>query len=1168
MSIDTLENVLTLLVVIMGSLYSLFKYVRAPKREWLYLSVFFLSHMLSDYYWTAYTVVMGENPDVSAFIAYFGWNVGYTFLLVLAIKMRTKESTSYFHPLILVPIPLGIVQFLIYIQYGGILNNIWEGFFATAVFCLCLQPICYYVKHKKEGASVPWFSIALCLHIVCEYGMWTSSCYDWPSVAFNPYYYFSYGDCVVLALLWIFMEKSVSEESDLQNPKSRQEIRVDVFTQISIAIIIILGSAGGYTVAYRMKSSLENGSIKESNIAWTLFLVSVALVLFALVIITMTAARYKSMSEKSEEAEPKYWGRMNLGLTILVTFILMTASVFYTSLLFYRVSYSGAMEDGEARVQAYADELENYLIVARSVLGVTADTVEVMLKNEEPQEKIVDYIYLQTKKQASQFDENFTGLYAYIDGEYMDGSGWQPQDNYVVEERDWYKAAVKANGDTVIVSPYVDADTGSLVITICKLLNDGGKTGDDQKRNVVALDMVVNSVQEMTEAVDIGGKGYAMVVNYDGMIVSHPDISLCGKNFGEIFDRDLLAKVVSNDSKTIRTTIDGEKNTLFTRCVLNKWYVVIVVSDAELLEETKNQLGVNVVVSLIVFLLITFFYYLGYKNDKLNAQRMEAMRSRTLKKEYEAQVLRQKKDAADVANRAKSSFLAQMSHEIRTPINAVLGMNEMILRKSEDEEILEYADNIDSAGNTLLALINSILDFSKIEDGKMDIIPVNYHTVTLIQNIVNSVSQRAEAKGLELKVDVDTNLPSILFGDDVRITQVIMNLMTNAVKYTEKGSVTLSVKKQERNKNHIKLFVSVKDTGIGIKPEDMDKLLVSFARIEEKRNRNIEGTGLGMSIVSSLLNMMGSEIKVQSTYGEGSEFSFVLDQEIIDVSPIGSFERATETKAKRRTNEDLISAPSARILVCDDNALNRKVANNLLKLCEIHPDLVSSGKDALSMVEVNDYDIVFLDHMMPGMDGIETLHEMRDKSLVSSNTKIIVLTANAVLGAREEYFKEGFDDYLSKPMVIDSLIEILKKYLPQRAYEKERDLAKEPKEEDSGFYRMDVLMEAGVDVETGLSYCANDIETYYEILDLFVKTFEKKFARIQELYDQKDWKEYRVFIHALKSDLRTLGLTEGAEKAFAMEKAADEKDEAYITAHHTQMQEEYERIVGLIRAVK
>ena len=1168
MTIDTLENVLTLLVVIVGSLYSLFKYVRAPKREWLYLGIFFLSHMLSDYYWTAYTLVMGDNPDVSAFVAYFGWNVGYAFLFILAIKMRAKESTKYLHPLMVVPIPLGVIQFLIYIQYGGIINNIWEGVLATAVFCLCLQSICYYLKHKGDGAKRPWFHFALIFHIIFEYGMWTASCYDWPSVALNPYYYFAYGDCVILVLLGLSMTKSFATDEKILGKKSLQEIRFDFFTQFAIATIIILGSAGGYTIANRMKGSLESGAIGENSIAITLFIISAVLVLFTLVIITMTAARYKSMSEEAGEKETARWGRMNFVLTILITFTLMITSVLYTAQLFYRVSYSGAIEDGEARVQASADELENYLIIARSVLGVTADSVEAMIKNKEPQEKIIDYIYLQTQKQKSQFDENFTGLYAYIDGEYIDGSGWVPPADYNVEERDWYKAAVDAKGETIIVSPYVDADTGSLVITICKLLDDGGKPGDYKNREVVALDMVVNYVQELTEEIDIGGKGYGMVINRDGMIVSHPDVSKTGQNFGEIFNRELLFEAIRQDRGIIRTRLEGQKNTIFVHSVLNQWYVVIVVSDAELLEETKSQLGVNIIVSLIIFLFITFFYYLGYINDRLNAGKMDDMRSSALKKEYEAQVLRQKKDAADVANKAKSSFLAQMSHEIRTPINAVLGMNEMILRKSEDAEILEYADNIDSAGHTLLALINSILDFSKIEDGKMDIIPVNYNTVTLIQNLVNSVSQRAESKGLELKVDVDESLPTVMFGDDVRITQIIMNLLTNAVKYTEKGTVTLTVKKTQRRKNHIKLFVSVKDTGIGIKPEDMDKLMVSFERIEEKRNRKIEGTGLGMSIVSSLLNMMGSEIKVESTYGKGSEFFFELDQEIIDVTPIGAFEKISEKKAKRRSNEDLIHAPSARILICDDNNLNRKVANNLLKLCDIHPDMVSSGAEALSMIEINDYHIVFLDHMMPGMDGIETLHEIREKNLVSEDTKVIVLTANAVMGAREEYFNEGFDDYLSKPIAIDSLVDILKKYLPESAYKEETEVPSESKENGLNYFQVDGLMAAGVDIDTGLSYCANDLETYFEILDLFVKSYDEKSKAIRDFYEKKSWKEYRVNVHALKSDLRTLGLAQVAEKAFGLEKAAEEEDVTFIDAHHEELMEEYARVVRMIRAAK
>ncbi len=1031
MSIDTIENVLMLLAVIGGSLYSLLSYVRAPKREWLYLSVFFLTHMLSDYYWTTYTLVMGENPNVSAGMAYLGWNIGYVFLLFIAIRMRRRESVSYKHFLMFVPIPLGIIQFFIYIQYGGVFNNIWEGVLATSVSCLCLQSICHYVKNKGDNTSFPWFHAILFLHIFFEYGMWTASCFNWPSDALNPYYYFVFGDIPIMLLLVFFAKKELESKAAIPE-KTAQETRFDVYTQIAISAIIILGTMGGYVAGYKMKNALEMGIIDERRIAVTLFLISLTLIAFTLIVIAMTAMRYRAMAkDKQDEAGIKR-GRFNFIFTIVVTFSLMVVSVVYTSQLFYRVSVNGVVEDGQARVRSSADELENYLSVARSVLWVTADTVEMMRKDKQPQEKVVDYIYKQTKNQKEQFDENFTGIYAYIDGEYIDGSGWVPPADYNVEERDWYKAAVDAKGKTIIVSPYVDADTGSLVITICKLLDDGKDVGDYKKREVVALDMVVNHVQEVTEEVNIRGKGYAMVVNHDGLIVSHSNSDVNGKNIGDVYDRELLFDIVRNDNGSVRTSVNGEECTLFVKSVLEQWYVVIVVSDSELYEETNSQLWVNIIVSLIIFLFITFFYYLGYKNEQLNAGKMEEMRANALRKEYEAQVLLQKKNAADVANKAKSSFLAQMSHEIRTPINAVLGMNEMILRKSKDDEILEYSENIDSAGKTLLALINSILDFSKIEDGKMDIIPANYNTVSLIKNPVNAILQRAESKGLTLLVDVDDSLPKVLFGDDVRVTQVIMNLLTNAVKYTEKGSITYTIKCEERYDDKIKLYVSVKDTGIGIKPEDLDRLSVSFERLEEKRNRNIEGTGLGMAIVTNLLKMMGSKICVESTYGQGSLFYFVLEQTVVDDTPVGSLNDFKEDSAAKRSGDDLISAPSARILVCDDNELNLKVAKHLLKLCEINPDMVSSGEEVIKKMEQNTYDIVFIDHMMPVMDGIDTLHELQARSLIPENTKVIVLTANAVVGAREEYLKEGFDDYLSKPIEIPNLVEMLTKYLPQQ----------------------------------------------------------------------------------------------------------------------------------------
>ena len=386
-----------------------------------------------------------------------------------------------------------------------------------------------------------------------------------------------------------------------------------------------------------------------------------------------------------------------------------------------------------------------------------------------------------------------------------------------------------------------------------------------------------------------------------------------------------------------------------------------------------------------------------------------------------------KADVAIAADQAKSRFLAQMSHEIRTPINAVLGMNEMILRESKDEAILDYASDIHDAGKNLLSIINSILDFSKLEDGKMELIPVKYELATVINNLVNSISVKAEEKSLGFVVDVDENLPSVYFGDDVRITQVIINLLSNAVKYTEKGRISLTFKAVDLSKDQSSILVDVSDTGIGIKDEDMGRLFESFERIEEERNRNIEGTGLGMSIVNMLLQMMDSKLDVHSTYGKGTSFSFVLKQPVVDPTPIGDY---TNRVKRFSDNDRKLHAKGASILVVDDNKMNLKVVKNLMKKYDIAPELVQSGKDAIERMRAGDYHIVFLDHMMPDMNGIETLNELKRQNLIPEHTAMIALTANAIAGVREEYIKSGFVDYLSKPIEIKQLEELLIKYLP------------------------------------------------------------------------------------------------------------------------------------------
>ena len=388
------------------------------------------------------------------------------------------------------------------------------------------------------------------------------------------------------------------------------------------------------------------------------------------------------------------------------------------------------------------------------------------------------------------------------------------------------------------------------------------------------------------------------------------------------------------------------------------------------------------------------------------------------------------KEAAEraiAAEKAKSSFLAQMSHEIRTPINAVLGMNEMILREAKDDDIIEYSESIQGAGKTLLLLINSILDFSKIESGKMEIVPVKYKTTDMITNCLNSIMPRAAAKSLVIVREIDPNLPREMYGDDVRVAQVIVNLLTNAVKYTERGSVTLVIKEHSRTVNDIFIRVEVIDTGIGIKEEDMDKLFESFGRVEEKRNRNIEGTGLGMSIVTGLLQMMDSRLDVESKYGEGSKFSFVIKQQITDARPIGDFDIRSSEK-KKIDHHEMIDISGKEILVVDDNSMNLKVASRFLKLAGVSADIAFSGPEAIEKVKAKRYDMIFLDHMMPKMDGLETLALMRENKLLDNYTKVIALTANAIIGAKETYLQAGFDDYLSKPIDIKGLDDILRKH--------------------------------------------------------------------------------------------------------------------------------------------
>ncbi len=393
--------------------------------------------------------------------------------------------------------------------------------------------------------------------------------------------------------------------------------------------------------------------------------------------------------------------------------------------------------------------------------------------------------------------------------------------------------------------------------------------------------------------------------------------------------------------------------------------------------------------------------------------------------------LKEEKELADRANRAKSTFLASMSHEIRTPIHAVVGMSEMILRESKEDEILSYAGDIHSAAGTLLSIVNGILDFSKIESGRMEILPVSYQLSSLIHDIYLLIADRAEKKNLMLQVHVDESLPSTLYGDDIRLKQIVTNLLTNAVKYTESGSVTLDITGTVQNET-CELLVQVKDTGIGIREEDIRKLFQAFERIEEKRNRTIEGTGLGINITQQLLILMGSTLHVESVYGEGSCFSFRLKQKVIQREPIGNLEERLQNEKRQEVHRAGFRAPDVHVLVTDDIEMNRRVFRGLLKQTGILVAEAASGQESLTKAREEKYDLIFMDNMMPDMDGIETMQRLRaDVWGKNTKTPIIMLTANAIAGAKEEYERAGFDGYLSKPIDPKKLEAIICQFLSE-----------------------------------------------------------------------------------------------------------------------------------------
>ena len=538
--------------------------------------------------------------------------------------------------------------------------------------------------------------------------------------------------------------------------------------------------------------------------------------------------------------------------------------------------------------------------------------------------------------------------------------------------------------------------------------------------------------------------------------------------------------------------------------------------------------------------------------------------------------MEEKNEVAREALEAKSNFLANMSHEIRTPMNAIYGMAELLEEREFGREEHEYIAVIKHSSENLLSIINEILDFSKVDSGKMVIEEDPYDFNEMLTDVVTIIEFRMRDKNILMQLEIDSNIPKVLLGDETRVRQILINLLNNAVKFTNQGSITLRIVWNYDNNNYATnqgtLTIQVQDTGIGIAEENLPHLFTAFGQIDTKKNRNVEGTGLGLAICKQLANAMGGEIAVSSRLKVGSIFTVTLPQRVYDSSPSNFEIRQWEAQGRSEVFRPDFIAPKAKVLIVDDNKVNRQVAQELLKLFGIEAAMAESGQEAIDRVTKNlvSYDLIFMDHMMPYMDGVEATRKIRLlKSNYARTVPIVALTANAIKGVEQQFLDAGMNDYLPKPIRIEVLADMLKRWIPQEKLFapgtslEEIEALESAKPWSTLSQEQKLARLDGIDTQTGIKNCAGNVNAYFELLRTY--SGSNLATLLQQFYETEDMENYAITAHSIKGASLSVGATDVADKAYSLERAGKRGDITFIWDHHEDLMEEYTKITAMLK---